>query len=246
MRLQLLFGFLVLTMMMSGQNLRVAAAADLAPCSRELQQKFEAANPGVTVSFSIGSSVQLAQQIDAGAPFDVFLSADIEQPERLIASGKAVKTTLFTYAEGELIILVPASNPHRVHSLQDLASSGVTRIAMADPSHAPYGKAAQAALRSARLYDRVKPRLVIGENVAQSAQFVLTGNADAGLVSATAHSAFASETLAIEVNHTLYPPIRQGGVQTAFGAKNPAASRFLAFLRTPAAKAVLRSHGLKP
>ncbi|MBV9062983.1 MAG: molybdate ABC transporter substrate-binding protein, partial [Alphaproteobacteria bacterium] len=193
-----------------------------------------------------GSSVQLAQQIESGAPFEVFLSADREQPERLVKMAKADAGSLFTYADGELVLLVPRAEAAKVRSITDLRDAAVKHVAIANPAHAPYGRAAVAALRSAKMYDEISPKLAVAENVAQAAQFVLTGNADAGLVSATAKAAAGERAVAYPVASDLYPAIHQGAVLTEAGAKSEAAKAFLSFMRTPEAQRVLSAHGLRP
>jgi molybdate transport system substrate-binding protein len=218
-------------------RLRVAAAADLAPAMNELKQEFEHSHQNATLSYSIGSSVQLEQQIENGAPFDVFLSADRDQPQKLVDRGLA--HALFIYAQGSLVIL---TRRPELQNLQALRSA--KRIAIANPEHAPYGRAAVEALKSAKLYDAVQSKLVQGENVAQAAQFVLSGNADAGLVSATAKPK-SGKFHVYPVDPSLYSAIRQGAVLTNAGAKNWAARDFMEFMRSDGAQRILQAHGLR-
>ncbi len=234
---------LLLVRVAVAQQLRVAAAADLAPSMNEIKQAFEEGHEGSKLIVSIGSSVQLETQIENGAPFDVFLSADMEQPQKLIDGGKAEQGTLYEYARGILALLVPA-NQAAVQTLQELASDSVRKIAIANPSHAPYGRAAVAALKSSGLYDSLRSKLVEGENVAQTAQFVISGNADAGLVSMSAKSAAGPDFKTYPVDPSLYPPIRQGAVLTKAGAHNAAARDFLEFLHSDKAQKILQDHGL--
>jgi molybdate transport system substrate-binding protein len=209
---------------------------------KELKQAFEAEHHGSTVSISIGSSVNLETQIENGAPFDVFLSADVEQPQKLIHSGKAEANSFFVYAQGILALLVPKKNAE-ILNLQSLNSERVRKIAIANPEHAPYGRAAVAALKAAKLYDKLQAKIVMGENVAQAAQFVVAGNADAGIVSMSAKG--LEGVVAYPVNPSLYPPIRQGAVLTKAGADNAAAKQFLEFMRSEKAISILQRHGLQ-
>jgi molybdate transport system substrate-binding protein len=230
-------------LMASAQEVRVAAAADLAPSVDELKRAFESEHSGRRVTFSIGSSVQLEQQIENGAPFEVFLSADTEQPQKLIDHRKADRGTFFIYGNGILTLLVPRTSS--VHSIQDLASDQVKKVAIANPAHAPYGRAAVAALKAAQLYERVQPKMVQGENVSQTAQFVISGNADAGLVSMSAKTAAGERFTAYPVDPSLYPPIQQAVVLTNGGAQNPTAREFLQFMHSQSALRILQEHGLQ-
>ena len=220
----------------------MAAAADLSPSMKELKQTFEADHRGSTVSVSIGSSVNLETQIENGAPFDVFLSADVEQPQKLIRSGRAEASSFFVYAQGILALLVPQKNKE-IQNLQSLSSESVHKIAIANPEHAPYGRAAVAALKSAKLYDKLQTKIVMGENVAQAAQFVVSGNADAGIVSMSAKG--LEGVVAYPVNPSLYPPIRQGAVLTKAGADKASAKQFMEFMRSDKAISILQRHGLQ-
>ncbi len=238
----IILGLVALWSSMAGaQELRIAAAADLAPSMPELKTAFERGHPGTHVVDSIGSSVNLRTQIENGAPFDIFLSADTEQPQRLTDEGKAQRADCFVYAQGQLVLLVPAKNA-AIRSIEELAASEIRKIAIANPTRAPYGRAALTALRSAGIYDRIKDKIVEGENIAQAAQFVLSGNADAGLVSASAKSIAGADFRAYPVDPTLYPAIRQEAVLLHH---TPAGDAFMAFLESAAAQTILQAHGLK-
>jgi len=156
----------------SNNDLLVAAAADLNPALNEVAQQFQR-NTGTHVKISFGASGALTQQIQNGAPFDVFFSADMDYPRQLIAQGQADAASLFQYSLGKLVLWVPASSSLDVeHKGMDiLLDSSVKKIAIANPQHAPYGRAAVGALKHAGLYDRLTERLVLGENVSQAAQF---------------------------------------------------------------------------
>jgi molybdate transport system substrate-binding protein len=193
----------------------VAAAADLNVALAELITRYTATHP-VDVTVSYGSSGTLFSQLLNGAPFDLFLSADVEYPRRLAARGLAAEGTEFTYAVGRLVLWTRNLSPLDLRSggVRALADPRVGHIAIANPEHAPYGRAAVAALRSAAVYDAVKPKLIYGENVAQALQFVQSGSADVGLVALSL--ALSPNTRGTgtwtEVPSTDYPRLDQGGV----------------------------------
>ena len=169
------------------QQITVAAAADLNYALPELTRSFEAAT-GTKVVVSFGSSGNLFSQIQSGAPFDLFFSADEDYPQRLAASGKMDAATLSIYAIGHLVIWVPndsPGDPAQLH-MDLLTQSWVTRIALANPQHAPYGRAAMAVLEHFGMKDKLASKLVYGESVSQAAQFVQSGNAQAGLIALVA------------------------------------------------------------
>src|SRR5579863_4469497 len=158
--------------------INVAAAADLSPALQEVAANYERRS-GVAVKLSFGASGALAQQIQNGAPFDVFFSADMDYPRQLIAAGDADGATLHRYAVGTLVLWAPSASPldPERQGIKLLSDPSVKKIAIANPEHAPYGRAAAAALKRYGLYERAASRLVLGENVAQAAQFVESGNA---------------------------------------------------------------------
>ena len=170
--------------------LRVAAAADLEPVLPPILDQFQQAT-GISADATYQASAALTTQIQNGAPFDLFLSADLGYPKRLIdagladAAGSADSTTPITYAKGTLVLWTRKDAHLPPPSLDLLRSPELKRLAIANPDRAPYGRAAVAALTSLKLYDALKPRLVTAENIAQAAQFVDSGNADAGLISLT-------------------------------------------------------------
>ncbi len=164
-------------------TVRVAAASDLNAAMADVIARFSANRP-IDVSVSYGSSGTFYAQLSNGAPFDVFLSADAEYPRQLAARGLAQPGGDFVYAIGRLVVWVARESSIDVahEGLQALAAPSVAHVAIANPEHAPYGRAAVAALRWARLDERVRPKLVFGENVAQALQFAETGAADAAIV----------------------------------------------------------------
>src|SRR5664279_2092439 len=167
----------------TAEQITVAAAADLIYALKELAGRFES-KTGNKVTLSFGASGNLYSQIQSGAPFDLFFSADEECPKNLAAAGIADASSLRNYALGHLVLWVPNNSPFDPQKLQMelLTQPAVTRIAIANPQHAPYGRAAMAALEHYGLKDKVAGKLVFGENVSQAAQFVQSGNAQAGLI----------------------------------------------------------------
>src|SRR5260221_2091554 len=198
----------------NAQEIRVAAAADLKFAVDELDAQYEK-QTGKKIDVSYGSSGNFFGQIRNGAPFDLLLSADIEYPRKLEAAGLAEPGTLYEYAVGRIVIWMPADARADVAKLgwKALLEPGLERIAIANPEHAPYGRAAVAALRNAGVYEQVRRRLVYGENIAQAAQFVASGSAQAGslaLFLAGFPPDRGGQTLANSAD--IPPPIEQGGV----------------------------------
>ena len=227
-------------------ELTVAAAADLRFALDELASQFRVAHPAVSLAITYGSSGNFFAQIQNGAPFDIFLSADVDYPRRLIAAGLAKPDSLFLYGVGRIVVWVPAGSPLdpaalAIHSLE---AASVRHIAIANPQHAPYGRAAVAALRSLGVYDRVSPKLVLGENVAQAFEFVESGAAEAGIVALSLALAPAARSLGRywEIPADAYPKIEQGGVVLTRAPAGPA-MQFRAFLLSAGARRVLKRYG---
>jgi molybdate transport system substrate-binding protein len=228
------------------RELLVAAAADLNPALNDIAQQFEKIN-GVRVKLSFGASGALTQQIQNGAPFDVFFSADMDYPRQLISQGHADATTLYKYSLGKLVLWAPANSPLDVEhqGLAVLLDPSVKKIAIANPQHAPYGRAAVAALKNAGLYDRVADRFVMGENVSQAAQFAESGNAQVGFI-ALAHvlsPAVKSTGKFWLVPADYYPPLEQGVVVVTKSQHNKEAVNFVEYLKTKEASEMLRKYG---
>ncbi len=228
------------------REINVAAAADLSAVLQELAANYEK-RTGVVVKLSFGASGALTQQIQNGAPFDVFFSADMDYPKQLIAAGQADGTTLYRYAVGQLVLWVPKDSPLDVeHKGMDvLLDPAVKKIAVANPQHAPYGRAAVAALKHYGLYEKVSDRLVLGENVSQAAQFVESGNAQAGFV-ALAHDvapAMQGKGKYWVVPADAYPPLDQGVILISRSARQKEAAAFLGFVKTEEAAGMLKRYG---
>ncbi|MFY9726968.1 MAG: molybdate ABC transporter substrate-binding protein [Bryobacteraceae bacterium] len=228
------------------QKLTVAAAADLRFALDELAPQFRAAHRGVDLAITYGSSGNFFAQIQNGAPFDVFLSADVDYPRLLVAAGLASKDSLFVYGVGRIVVWVPAASPLDPAALgiRVLEAASVRHIAIANPRHAPYGRAAEAALRSLGVYDRLSPKLVLGENVAQAFEFAESGAAEVGIVALSLALAPAARGHGRywEVPQEAYPKIEQGGVILARAPAGPAA-QFRAFLLSAEARRILKQYG---
>ncbi|MET0403178.1 MAG: molybdate ABC transporter substrate-binding protein [Cystobacter sp.] len=196
--------------------LRIAAAADLKFALDELLKDFRAKHPEDRVEVTYGSSGNFIAQLSQGAPFDVFLSADMGYPRKLVEQGLAEDQEVFSYAVGHVVLWVRRDSPLQVEKLglKVLLEPAAKRIAMANPQHAPYGRAAEAALKSQGLYDAVKAKLVLGENVAQTAQFAQSGAADVGLIALSLALAPAMKAQGRygEIPSSAYPRMDQGGV----------------------------------
>jgi molybdate transport system substrate-binding protein len=224
---------------------RVAAAADLKFALDDIAARLARRQPAIRVQPSYGSSGVMHAQLRQRAPFDVFLSADIEYPRDLIAKGVGTERDLFAYATGRLVVWVPLSSTLPLERDGLRALIGARRIAIANPRHAPYGRAAQAALRHAGVWADVEPRLVLGENVAQAAQFVHSGAADAGVVakSIAAAPSMRNAGRAWEVPESAHPPLTQGGLILPWAGSRDAAVRFRDYLLSDEGRQVLESYG---
>jgi len=217
----------------------IAAAADLRPAMDEIASQFQMAHPEVSVKTSYGSSGQFTSQIENGAPFDIFCSADAGYPRKLVEEGLALPGSEFVYAIGRIVVWVPASSPIQVTGAQALRDPSIRHIAIANPEHAPYGKAADAALRSLGLYDQLKDKLVYGENVSQALQYVETGAAEIGIVS---HS-LVKGGRSWEVPPDSYPKMEQGGIIVKSSRNAALAQQFRTFLLGEQGRSILKRYG---
>lgn len=229
------------------QTLSIAAAADLRFALDELTREFRASHSAVRVQAAYGSSGNFYAQLRNGAPFDLFLSADVDYPRRLAADGIAVPDSVFVYAVGRIVVWAPAASPLDVTALgmRALEAGSVHHIAIANPQHAPYGRAAEAALQSAGIYDKVAPKLVLGENIAQTLEFVQSGAADAGIValSLALAPAVRGQGKYWEVPLDSYPRVEQGGAILKQARAPRAAREFRAFLLSAEGARVLARYG---
>ena len=228
------------------KELRVAAAADLQPVLPALGQLYEK-QTGVKLVVSYGSSATLTTQILNGGPFDIFMAADFVHPEQVVAAGLADGAAPTPYAKGTLVLWTRKDSGLLPLSMERLTDPRVTKIAIANDLHAPYGFAAVNALKKLKLYDKVAPHLVVGENIAQTAQFVESGNAQLGLISlTTASTAHFKEIGTYVLVPTVYPEIRQCAVILARSGKKAEAHIFLNWLLSPAIQEDLPKLGLSP
>ena len=228
------------------KELIVAAAADLSTALKEISDGYQKQN-GVELKLSFAASGALTEQIQNGAPFDLFFSADMDYPRWLIAAGYADGATPYQYAVGKLVLWAPAdSTLDPEHKGMDVVlDPSVKKIAIANPQHAPYGRAAVAALKHYGLYDRVADRLVLGENVSQAAQFAESGNAQVGFV-ALAHAlapGMQGKGKYWEVPADAYPALAQGVVVVSGSHHKKGAAEFVEYVRTNDATDVLRKYG---
>ena len=228
-----------------GQGIRIAAAADLKFAMAELSEKFEKLT-GNKVSATYGSSGNFFSQIQNGAPFDLFFSADIGYPKKLEAANLAEPGTLYEYAVGRIVVWTPSDAPVDVtnQGWDALLDARVQKIAIANPEHAPYGRAAVAALQKAGIYERVKAKLVYGENISQAAQFVQSANAEAGIIALSlASSPPMRGGKSWIIPEDMHPPIEQAAILLK-SAKNKDASRaLLDFVKSKEGQAILEKYG---
>jgi molybdate transport system substrate-binding protein len=227
-------------------RVRVAAAADLNVALGELIARFIQSHD-VDVTVSYGSSGTFYAQLLNQAPFDLFLSADLRYPNELVARGLTQPQTEFTYAVGRLVVWAPAASSLALEhdGLQALTAPSVAHVAIANPEHAPYGRAAIAAMESAGVYDRLRPKLVFGENVAQAMQFAQSGAADAAVVARSLALApnVKSAGRVFQIPPASYPRMDQGGVILRWAADPDAARAVRGFLLSAEGRAILERSG---
>jgi molybdate transport system substrate-binding protein len=245
--LTLLFLIAVQSSCFAQQNgpLKVAAAADLQPVLPALIDQF-AQQTGQKVDASYASSATLATQILNGGPFGLFLSADLSFPQKVVAAGLADSAEPVPYARGTLVLWARNDSPAQPLSLDSLRNPSLRTVAVANAEHAPYGRAAKAALAKLGLTDALQSKLVVAENIAQTAQYADSGNADVGLISLTSALTprLSADGKYVAMPDDSYPPLLQGAVVI----KGPAAAQahqFLDFLLSPPIRKQLAERGLK-
>lgn len=235
--MRLLAAALIFVVSAHAADLLVAAASDLAPLGSKIEEGYARAT-GDHVRFTLASSGSLAQQIENGAPFDVFLSANDLYVSQLASKGDLDPATVVTYAYGKIALWSPAGS---VHSLEDLKHSTIKHLAIPNPEHAPYGVAARQALERRGLWKDVEPKVVYGENVRQALQFAESGNAEAVITSWTL--LVGRGTLLPDES---YSPIRQTGAVVRSSPQAAIANRFLKFLTGAEGRRILAAGGLFP
>ena len=222
------------------EEIVVAAAANLTDAFGEVGRRFSA-RTGVRVTFSFGASADLAKQIENGAPFDVFASADVARVDDLLRKGVLTEGSRAVYARGRLVLWAPPGVGARIARVEDLAGAGVTRVALARPEAAPYGRAAVESLQALRLWAAVEPKVVYSQSVAQAKQFAASGNADAAFLPRSLVK--EGEGTALEVDASLHAPLDQALGVVRASAKQSAAKSFAEFVSGEEGQAVLRSFG---
>jgi len=245
---------LVLCVSAPAEEITVAAASDLQFALREIAQNYEK-KTGNTVKLTFGSSGALSAQIQNGAPFDLFFSADASYPEALVKNGVADGKTLARYARGILVLWVENGQPLGgqvggivMADLNSLTAPGIKKIAIANPQHAPYGRAAIEAMKKSGVYDKVAAKLVMGENVSQAAQYAESENAQAALIPlslAQAAKSLQQRGRYIPVPQDLYAPIIQAGVVTKQARNAATAAGFLRYVVSTEGVLTLRNYGFE-
>jgi molybdate transport system substrate-binding protein len=239
--------FVVMGSLSTAQEITAAAAADLQFAMQDIAARFQK-ETGKTVKLVYGSSGNFFQQMQNGAPFDMFFSANLDYPKKLEASGLTEPGSYYQYAKGKIVIWVP--NGSRVDvsgGMRSLLDASVKKVAIANPQHAPYGQAAVAAMQKEGVYEELKSKLVMAENISQAASFVVTGSADAGIValSLAVSPNMADKGRYAEIAAADYPPIEQACVILRSSSNKEGAREFLAFFKRPQVAEVLRRYGFE-
>src|ERR1700734_1055327 len=230
-----------------GQEVTVAAAADLQFAMQDVAAQFQR-QTGKTVKVTYGSSGNFFQQIQNGAPFDMFFSANLDYPKKLESAGLVESGSYYPYAKGKIVVWVLNESKIKIDSgLKVFLDPDVKKIAIANPQHAPYGQAAVAALQKEGIYDKVKDKFVLGENISQTASFVVSGAADIGIValSLALSPNMKDKGRYAEVPSEEYPPIEQACVILRSSKNKDLARQFLSFIKTGAISDVLKNYGFE-
>ena len=224
----------------SSPDLTVAAASDLMPAFEEIGREFEAAHK-TKVVFVFGSTGLLTKQIENGAPMDLFAAADVSYVGQLEQKGLIIPDSKSVYARGRITLWTSAESNLRLLGIEDLARPEVQRIAIANPDHAPYGLAARQALETAGIWERVKPKLVYGDNIRQTLQYAETGNVEVAIVALSLSTQSRGRWTVIPEN--LHKPIDQGMAIIKTTKNEPAARAFAAFVNGPQGRAIMQKYG---
>ena len=223
----------------AGETTKVAVASNFTDAAKEIAEAFAEATEHHAV-LSFGASGQIYTQVTQGAPFEVFLSADDVRPAQAVREGHGVEGSVFTYAIGRLVLY--SADEGMVSGPETLTDARFNKIAIANPQTAPYGKAATKTMRSLGIYEALRDKIVQGQNIGQTFQFIETGNAELGFVAygQVSQTEKGSRWL---VPQEHYSPIRQDAVLLKLGEKSPAAVAFIEFLKSAAAAAIIEKHG---
>ena len=247
-RLLLLYVMLVLLCRPAialADDIAVAAASDLQFAIKELIVEYEK-QTGHHVKLSLGSSGNFYAQVQQGAPFDLYFSADIGYPKKLEEAGLTVPGSLYRYAVGRVVLWAPKQSPVEVSKgLTVLRDAAVRKIAIANPKHAPYGRAAVAAMEQSQVYAEVKDRLVLGENISQAAQFIESGACDVGIIALSLAMAPVMKSAGSYwlIPAEAHPPLEQGAVIMKQSKQQDAARHFLQFMQSPQGQEVMTRYG---
>jgi molybdate transport system substrate-binding protein len=228
-------------------EINIAAASDLQFVMKEIAARYET-QTGRAVKLSFGSSGNFFAQIQNGAPFDLFFSADADYPRKLEAAGQAEPGTFYQYATGRIVLWVPNGSGIKLdQGMNALLDPAIKKIAIANPAHAPYGRAAEAAMKAAGVYDKVAGKLVLGENISQTAQFVQSGNADVAVLalSLALADSLKGKGRYFVVPQGLYPPLHQAAVVLKASPRKHSARKFLEYLKSPETVALLKQYGFE-
>ncbi len=223
-------------------SLTVFAAGDLGFAFKEIVPRFEKAL-GVKVSLVLGSSGNLATQIEHGAPADVFFSADEAFVDRLASRGAVIAETRTAYAQGRIVLATAKSFGHKLSDLRQLGDPRVRHVAIANPVHAPYGRAAEEALRKVGAWEAVRPKLVYGENIRHALQFIQTGAAEAGIVALSV--ADVPEIQWALIDSSLHTPLHQAAVVVKRTARPELGLAFIQFVNGPEGRPIMKRYGFR-
>lgn len=226
-------------------GVRIAAASDLQFALKEVISAFAQEHPNIPVTPTFGSSGNFFAQIQNGAPFDLFLSAEASYPQKLEAAGLADRGSLFQYAIGRIVVFTRSDSPIDIKDLKikALTDPSIHKIAIAAPEHAPYGKAAEAAMKSLGVYDMVKAKLVLGENISQTAQFVQSGSADIGIIALSLALGPNASGKYWEIPSSAHPALLQAGAILTAAKDKRAAKTFRDFMRSAKGISIMKKFG---
>ncbi|MBX9658389.1 MAG: molybdate ABC transporter substrate-binding protein [Nitrospiraceae bacterium] len=231
--------------LVGAEDMTIAAASDLNFAFKELVVEYEKTT-GNHVKLSLGSSGNFYAQIQNGAPFDLYFSADIGYPRKLEEAGLTVSGSLYRYAVGRIVLWAGTASRLDVSKGFDvLREPGIRKIAIANPKHAPYGRAAVAAMESFKVYEAVKDKLILGENISQAAQFIESGACEIGVIalSLAVAPAMSGKGVYWEIPVEAYPPLEQGAVILKQSKNQEAARRFLEFMQGSQGQEIMRRYG---
>ena len=225
-----------------GTDLTIAAAANLTDAFAEIGPRFTS-KTGIKVVFSFGATADLAKQIENGAPFDVFASADSEHVEQLETKGLLTPGSRAIYARGRLVMWLPPNSNLKADRIEDITAKSFERIAIAKPDVAPYGRATVESLKALGIWNEIEGRVIYGQNVSQTKQYVATGNAEVAFIPLALVK--TGEGRYIEVSDDLHHPIDQALGIVKESTKQAAARKFVDFLLSPEGRELMTQKGYR-